>query len=411
VYEQKAITSQITKKYSQAFFFVSLPFISIVTCHAAPLDFRPYVSIGATADSNLFRLSGDEEAQAILGTTDLSDEYLVPAVGAESSWQYQRQEFDLDFEINRNQYNQYDELDYTGGFVKARWDWLYGRLWDGNVTYDFNKAQKRFENMLVPRRDIKTDNRIAFEADRKVDERRFVRLGGYYKDVDFSESTLNKKREASLKAGLFYKSYAENTAGAELQVIDASYPDRDVNIARLVDDGYMQTSFEAIADWVFSEKSKITARLGYTSREQNNISVNDFNGLTGRLDYIWDASEKTRIRTSIWQKPSTLGDEIANYAVVTGVGIQAGWDVTENTLIKAGVKYEYRDFKEDLDLVVDVPFESREDDVTDYWLSLVYDPQKHFSFELAYDNGKRDSNRELRDYDYDSITGYLKYTF
>ncbi|MFW2439418.1 MAG: outer membrane beta-barrel protein [Arenicellales bacterium] len=389
--------------------FTILQFFVVLSGHASPLDLKPYVSLGATSDSNLFRLS-DDSAEA-LGATDLSEDYYRAAFGAVLDWQRQRQKLDIDAEINSNKFKRFDTLDYTGGHVKARWLWVLGNLWDGKASYNYNRTLKSFGNSLIPSRDIKTTNHLALDADRKINERWFARMGGYLKDVDFSDSPRNNKKEYNIKVGAFYKSHANNTTGIVLRVTEASFQDRGVNVARLIDDGFTTSSLDAVARWTLTGKSRISARLGYTKREQNNVSVNDFDGMTGRFIHYWALSKKTRIQSSIWRILSTLGDEIANYAVVTGAGVEADWRVANKTKMIGGLTFEQRDFQEAPELIGDGPFESRVDDVYRYWVGLVYSPMQNLSFDLIYKNGERDSNRVVRDYTYDSITANLKFNF
>ncbi len=405
--------SKFKPKKSKA---LSLLFSSLVVAiaavdlvHAAPVVFNPYISADATYDDNLFRLSS--AAADNLGVTDLSDDYYKLAAGSLISWQHQRQKFNVEAEVNRNVFNKSDTLDYTGGILNAKWDWVSGRLWSGKVSYAFNRELKSFSNMLVPRRDIKTSNRLSISGDRKLDERWFSRIGGQLRKIQFSDTELNEREEAILDGGLFYKSHANNTTGFRLKITKATFPNRSVDTVRLIDDGYLRSSLDAITRWVLSGKSKINAQVGYTRQDQNNISSDNFGGLTGRLVHTWTISRKTKVESSIWRELSTLSDEISNYAVVTGLSVIADWKVANKTLLNIGAEFENRDYKEGVDLIDNASFVSRDDDVLTYWAGLSYTPQKNTALGLTYENGTRDSNRVLREYDYYSILGSIKVSF
>jgi opacity protein-like surface antigen len=131
------------------------------------------------------------------------------------------------------------------------------------------------------------------------------------------------------------------------------------------------------------------------------------------LTAIWDATGKTRVTSEVWRDISSLGDEIATYAIVNGISIEPQWAITPKTLLKAFAGYEQRDFSGSRELpdggLGNLPLDSdRVDDVYTYIVGAEWKIRDNVILSFEYNAGNRNSTRELQDYDYQAIQGQLR---
>ncbi len=372
---------------------------------AAPPDITPYVTAGVGHDDNLFRFENSQEALETIGTTDKSDTWYQAGAGVDVRWPISRQEFVFDLDVNRTAYDRFDDLDYTGGLASAQWRWRRGSLWSGRLGYDYRRSLSSFTERATITRDLKDTHRLFGDAERQVTTRWVVNAGAGYKDVDFSERDEIAREEVRGTLGAAYVSRKRNRIGVELSVTDAEFPNRDVDFVRGTDDGYQQTELNAVVRWQVQTHSRIEVRAGYTDREQDNISRDDFDGPTGRFTYFWSPGKKTTVSAFVWREVSALSDEIANFAKVNGIGTNIDWEITSKVKLDLGATWENRDFEGRSEEITVVLPNEREDDVAELQLGLEYLPRRNIIIRLGYNTGDRDSNRESLDYTFNEFTG------
>jgi hypothetical protein len=108
---------------------------------------------------------------------------------------------------------------------------------------------------------------------------------------------------------------------------------------------------------------------------------------------------------SIWHELTSLGDEIANFALVTGVSVRPTFSIGRRTAVKLGLGYEFRDFQRELERPVlpapGVP--EREDDVVTAAVGVEWSVTERVKLLFDYDAQYRDSTRFAQDYDYHRV--------
>jgi exopolysaccharide biosynthesis operon protein EpsL len=370
---------------------------------AAPEDrIRPYVLGSLIYDDNLFRVADDDEALRLLGTTDTSDTIYSVAAGVNVDLEISRQRLLLDASVNRNYFDRFDFLDYTGADALALWRWEWGNLWSGEMGYRYERTLSGFTEFQVPIRDIRTRQRVFASAVRKLTPRWQARVGADWTQVDFSEREQNERRRTTGELGLQYVSRANNVLGGELRFSSADFPNRE----GLMDNAYTETEIAAVGDWRFGGRSRAQFRAGYLNREHEVLSRRDFDGLVGRMDYLYQLTGKTSITASAWRELSSLNDEIATYAVVTGLGLEPRWDITSKVSLRAGAFYEDRDFQGETDITT-----ADREDVYTFEVSVLYSPLRRVHLSLGYQWEERDSDSADREYEYQRILGALQFDF
>ena len=353
---------------------------------------NPYVSAGTTYDSNLLRLSKDE-SELLFGTRSKSDKYLTLEAGFNTDVEVSRQRFLLNGRVYRNNYDTFDSLDYTGGDAKALWEWTWGKLWDGELGYTYDRSLRSFANQTVPQKDIRTENKFLGGANRWLTDRWRLGMRGNSSDISFSDSkNLDQKRQLGGVA-FDYVTQKGNSVG-----FDTEYAITNFDNASNNDYGQLRAGPTAV--WAVTGKTILRGKVGYTNRNfDDNTTQEDYDGFTGRVTMIWKAHKDSGIKAAIYREISNLNDEISNYAVIHGIEAEPTWRILNKTVLRGVARFEDRDFKGKRKSSAPLPnLEQRKDKVYTAGLWVDWNPYRSVDFSLGYDYEKRTSTRDFEEY-------------
>lgn len=358
--------------------------------------FNPYAGAGIIYDSNLLRLSSDEKDRL---DGDASDYYATVEAGVDAEFDFSRQEFVVDGRIFHNKYDHFDDLDHTGGHGLLAWRWQWRPLWSGDVGYVYDRRLRDFSNQIavIPVKDMRTENRGFASVERSLGSGFELELGASVADVEFDETrSLDIDRE-TYKIGVVYETLRDTLIGVQTEYVDGDFKDGGAR-------DYEEYAAHATLNWQVTKRSKLDAEAGFTKRDYSNSERPDFDGFTGQAKLVNRGAGKNKWTLSVWRKISSLGDEVANYAVIDGVSVEPEWRIGRSSALRLFAAYERRDFKglRSID-AADIELDSRNDDI--YTASVWYDfgIAEIVTLSLGYSAEKRDSNRDLAEYDFNRV--------
>ncbi|MFZ5593394.1 MAG: XrtB/PEP-CTERM-associated polysaccharide biosynthesis outer membrane protein EpsL [Pseudomonadota bacterium] len=363
--------------------------------------FRPYVSAAIVHDSNLFRFSRDFRQD------NTSDTIKRLEAGVNVDYTLGRQQVLVDASVNRHLFQRFDFLDFDGNDGRAVWNWQLGNRWQGDLGYTRNQRLATFTEVQSPVRDVRTQQSAFINAIYKFDPDWRLRAGGNWYDLESGAAArrfLNRK-EISGVLGAEYVNEAGNFVGGQVRVIGANFPDRVVGV---LDNSYVQTEIQGVADWRYTNLSYFKGRLGYTQRKHDQISSRDFNGLTGRLTYEWSVTAKTLARAEIGREIGSIDNLINTYVVTRAVSTGATWLPTAKTFVKADLAYKQRDYRGDPGLGFTGV---REDDIRTLSVSVGYTPMRNVQLALDAVMERRGSTRIFADYSYNMVSASVRVEF
>ena len=335
------------------------------------------------------------QAGELIDGTDMSDSFWSVETGFDSKYTYQKQKFGLRGRIFHNDYDRFDDVDFTGGDAAVTWDWAVGNLWNGELGYEYRRALRDFANQVTPHIDVGTSNLISAVVARQLSTHLRLDARGKLIETEFSQENRLDLRRASTGLSLAYASRQGNTLS-----LDADYSTKESQGGANLD--YTEFVFGPAIDWRPREGSRIRANLGYADRDQDNPALGDYSGLVGRITGVWDKSDANSIRMSLWHEISNFGDEIATFALVTGVSIDPTFQIGSRASVSFGLGYETRDFRGEPEL----PSQSlphRDDDVLTGTLRLEWRLTEISNISCEYRTEDRESTRAGRDYDFDLV--------
>jgi hypothetical protein len=363
---------------------------------------NPYATLGYGYDSNVFRL--DDAVEPIGG--ERSDRYAMASVGFDADITRSLQRWELYGEVSHTLFNEHDDLDYTGSRAGAIWHWGLTKASFGSVGLTHRRALRDFANQPAENKvkDLRMENKLAGDANIKLPGRWTMGVRGEFADISFSESERLDLRRFLTGGNIGYASTAGSTIG-----LDAEYVEGDYDTNPLAD--YEEYTIGPTLEWKFTERSVLHAKVGYTNRNQVDPLRQDFDGVTGRVSFDFDNSPRNGLKLVLYRDLSNLGDEVLDFAEVTGLELEPRWQLREGLDLRLKLGYEKRDFNPDPEAELIGLDPDRDDDVVTGGVFVDWQFTRHFKLSFGADMQKRDSSRELQDFDFHrfeiKVTGSL----
>ena len=312
--------SKKSNKLISRLFFLFLIISPCGVSYAALDVFSPYAYARVLHDSNIFRLSDEEEADQKLLGESIDDTITYLRVGFNSDLKLSRQHLLFDIQLDRAKYDNNDELDHTDVGGSARWFWLLGNLWSGNLGYRYRKELSSFNELDVRIKDMKTQNTAYFDAGYQINPDWRLEGGISVSDVTFDHRTNLDRDKSGAQFEVQYRNTLNTKVGARLR-----HTTHDLN-ANIND--YEEDEVSGVLYWEGSGKSVLEARLGYVDLSYENAEDRDFQGISANLIFHWRLTGKTKLDISTWRETSSKNTEISTYVLSQGVSIRPTWSAT-----------------------------------------------------------------------------------
>ncbi|MAA74030.1 MAG: hypothetical protein CMN28_04935 [Salinisphaeraceae bacterium] len=376
---------------------------------AGPLNFAPYVQLGFTHDTNLFRVNEDADGET---RAEESSNITRGALGADATWSYSRQEFEFEGFVRENRYSKFEYLDHTDYRGYGAWLYEFGSLISGTLDFLKVKELNNFEDLDVQQKDFRETTNPRLETFLSISPGLRLRSEVGYLDFEHSlpaQEVFNREESLyALEVQFLGKPGSQLGIGAEY--IDGEYPDRLPGA--IVPPEYDQIFGYVSADWAFSGKSRLSGRLGYSSRDAEGYAVaanndeRDFDGVTGRLRYDRNVSGKTRLAASVYRLIYAVDDVDAVYVESTGLRGEAAWDYSPKLAFVAILGLSTDEYEAPTGAMA----ENREDDRFSLESQIIYEPIRQLAFIASLAGEERDSSQDDESYDYIRAGLAVRYT-
>lgn len=323
---------------------------------------RPYyvrVSQTFSYDSNLFRTSENEESDLISSTALVGG--FEQRVG--------RQHLYGSAGVSGNLYQDNDQLNGIGYDLLGGIRWEIGSILSGNARVRASQAQASFSDYGTFETNRTDRNReratvIDFNALYGRGVLGFEVLANRT-DVSYSRSGFSDRdRESNMVgAGLRFRPGGPWTFGLTARFTDGEYPDAvDLTTGQVVPDEYERRDIDLSAQYQASGFSVLSARISHTDEEHDLVTARDFDGLTGAINWHFQATGKTRLALSLSRttgtgagsglfafessdplSPTPTGPESVSFLTDSRrsdtLSVVANWRATSKIAVEAGVKY------------------------------------------------------------------------
>jgi exopolysaccharide biosynthesis operon protein EpsL len=358
---------------------------------------------GATYNSNVLGVSNEippAQVQQLLGGRSEGAWILDYGAGLRCDLPVSRQRFKLDLSATRYDYNQYNELTYTGYTGRGAWEWRAGNEWWGNLGAGVAQTRETYSAgvaLNVPAL-VKNYNALA-DAHYALTPRwelngSLTGARSRYSAVALQSGDLNQKTES---LGALYRSPLGNATGLRVTFEQGEWPNQPPVAVSQLDNTYTQYTLALVVDWHLTVRSELTGDIGYTARTRTQVGKNPtVEGPSGRLTYTYALTGKSQVLASLYQTFGPLDDPTASYVKTTGLDLGYSLQATAKISLQASATWQKIDYLGESLIPGAV---QRRDTYTILGLGARYQATRTLSVSAGAQYQNRNSNIPLAAYD------------
>lgn len=350
-------------------------------------------------DSNLFRLSDDIDAGAVIGSSARSDSYSASTLRLAANKTLGRQLVRAEAGMTSRRYDRFARLDSNLRDYRLGGDWQLGRLWNGTLSVGRVQTVPGFNDFRPAVRDIVTTDQARLQGTMRLHADWQMNLGASATRIQHSAeaNAYANSRVDGAEFGLRYQPGAGREFGVRMRQSDAMLANRQLADGTQVDNSYREDACEFSTAWRTGGSSSLRGALGWVERRHRELSGRDYAGQTGNLGWNWAPTGKTTFGLNLRQELSSQASLLATYATVRSVGISAGWQPTAKLGVHASVERRRRDMDGDpVTLLSGQP--ARSDDERYTSIGLSYAAWRDLQLQATWRNERRDSSVAMYSY-------------
>jgi hypothetical protein len=374
--------------------------------------FKIFVADRYSYEDNLFRVPDEilNSDPALVSAQSFDDYVNRLSGGVEARVDASRQVFTLNLRFDDVRYSENDYLDHHGGSGDLKWNFDIGSHWSGLLDAHYDRAQAGFSNYVLFVKDIVETQSYTGELRFKIGSR-WALLGG----ATVAESThtaevretSNMESEAA-KVGIEYSTPNNSLLAFDYAVTEATFPVAERLFGAEI--GFEQTLPMVRARYVFSEKTRITARAGYLTRDYTNPNSGDYSGNVWNVLFYWEPRTQLYFDLEAYHELKSYADAETDYFVAKGIRLAPTWAPTVTMNFELALSVEDQSYRATA-TPISIVGPGREDDVKSAALTWSYTPRDYLSLLLAYRWTDRETNRLLRDYEAEVASAQIKIAF
>lgn len=392
---------------------LSATLLSPMSGHAdGMISLSPYAGAAVAYDDNVFRLSGREEAIALLGDDAMSDTSHRIEAGINVDWKLSRQHLRLELNANQNRYQRFDFLDNDGNAHKLAWDWQLGNHLGGELSTSESKSMAGFTEVQNPALNMQTRMRRHASVNWDVHPR--WRLRALREETELENSLASyraaDRSESTQEAAVQYSSPNGSRLGISVRETESAYDQRDAFSMIVFGNANRQRELALSLAWAPGGKLRVDGRIARLEREYEELSQRDFNGWAGRANLAWQPTGKATLAVSAARDIYAVDDLAATYVQSESISFSPSWTVTAKLSLQGRISYEKRSYLGDPGFILG-DAEQREDTVKTAGLTLNYVPYHKLRMQLAMQQEARESSISGGSYDAASLSANLRAEF
>ncbi len=371
----------------------------------------PYIATNMLYDSNLLRVSDSTSSQGLGGKKDKSDIVNQIMAGFDMDWKISNQHVIIKANANKNWFQNFTNLDYTGWNTLAQWNWQLGNNFNGEIGYSNVEALGSFSFLNGLESNLQNNQRYFANGGWLFHPNGKVKVGIYRNQLEFEAASrqFNNNTEDTAEFHLQYLSPTGSTLGFQFLATDGKYPNLEFTGGNL-DNAYMRFNYGATWEWHYSSKTQLYGFLGYTKQTYQNVTERDFDGFIGRLGSHWQPRESVTLDLVALREIRQAQNLQANFLLTQGLESSVTWQPSSKISLKVLSSYQWQEYLGNVS-ATQVGSPQQKDDVGIVGLDLLYNPIPNISIDTVFNFEKRDSSDPRRSYESQSVGVNLKAAF
>jgi len=317
-------------------------------------------SLGFLYDTNYLRLA---DGQATPAGYSKADSAVTASLAAGFDQMIGRQRVFATAEVRTARPTSNPSFGSDGYGVNAGLDWSTAERLSGSLRASSDRSLARQDVAafgFVPERNLQTVSSAEAIFRLGLVTALSAEAAGGWRQVDYSSALYDNREfhETWVSAGLRLRPSAISSLGVALRETRGTYP-RYLALpggAFLADD-YRGEFVDVTGTYRGSGKTELRARISSGRTRHENATQSDFNGITGSLDWIWEATGKLAFTTTLTREPSQDAYFLSSDPTVrpleysrisTGLRVRADYAPTAKIGLNASVAGTHRELSQSI---------------------------------------------------------------
>lgn len=389
----------------------------LAVCAIAPVwaqddpGFKFKADYTLVSDNNLFRLPAGANVLALTGRTRASEQISVYGAGLSYRGSHSLQRFELDLALRENRYQHFSYLNFTAGNYNAAWRWSLTPRTHGSLSHEHSEALNSFADYQnFGSSNKRTITHTRFDATHELSGPWRV-VGGLSQQRQTNQQALSTEGDYSARAadvGVRYVFASGSSFTYSHKNTSASYLNRTLPSAGLLDDGYDQRDDELRAHWIITGKSTLDANAGHIRRTHPNYPQRNYSGVNANVNLRYSFSGKAALVAGLQRELSSYQSSSANYTQTDRFSLGPAWQIAPKTVLRLNLQFAQRDY---LGTPTGAVANPRHDTLRDAILALEWKPRNALTISTALQDARRSSNLAGLDYKASLITVTAQYAY
>lgn len=296
--------------------------------------------LGYFHDDNLFRLPDDQpgfEGQR-------SDSARQAHAGLVFNKTYSRQKLYAQAKVTKVAFDHFDQLDYDGKDVQARWNWQLGNRFEGVLGANYEQTLAPYTDFRSNERNLREHRRQYFDGAWRFHPSWRARTAASHDKYEYEllVQRFNNRTEDAYEVGVDYLPRSGSTVGLVARKIKGKYDNRRILGGQSLDERFDQDELKARINWIASGSTTVQVLAGHARRTYQARSERDASGFNGRITATHQPRGKMRYTAAAWREFSAVESNIISYSLNRGASVGATWDASAKIRVDANASYEKR---------------------------------------------------------------------
>ena len=317
----------------------------------AELELVPFGSAQYEHHSNIFEVSGPNEAQQQRGESKRADSVWQGRAGLEASYVAGQQKLEVNGEARKLKYQHFDDLDHDEYSYGGKFSWRLGSTVAGNVAYQQDRKLASFADLDTSELTQQTERRASAMLGYDVTPSWRIEAGAGHNQskLPLPDDPEFKLQDSNASLELKYHNQGRWATGLLGEVRDGSYSGNEEH-----ERDFKEGTVQLTADYFVSDLSTLRMKVGATQRKED--AGNDgedgddgtVSGFTGSFAYGRTISAKTAVDIEIFRRVDSYIAG-ANALIATGGSTSLNWKPTPTLSLAARYEYTRSSFESDGD--------------------------------------------------------------
>ncbi|HEY4375323.1 MAG TPA: XrtB/PEP-CTERM-associated polysaccharide biosynthesis outer membrane protein EpsL [Burkholderiales bacterium] len=342
--------TRLTGARSAAWTRASLILLGCVLAPAAEARegnvFTPYANASVTYDDNLFRIPAGLDVSTLSGKSQRGDMITSTQEGLRGDRYLGRQRLTFDASINQARYRTYTYLNADLVNASGTWAWQLGHNLSGEIGSEYLQSLTGFSDVRSVDRNVTSvrNDRATLDYQLHPD---WHLLGGLYQTVVENSATSHTGGDfttQAAEAGGSFTPSSGNHIALRARYTKASYPNQQFIFGVPVSNDFDESTASVDFYWQPHGLSQVSGLLAYARRHYADLAQRDYNGPTGSLNWLLQATGKTQLSLGVKREIGAFFDVTDNYILTDSETLGATYQATPKTQVQARFDHRVRRF-------------------------------------------------------------------